>query len=761
MDKRFGIIIITIIFLYSFMLLDRGEFNLINQDISFRRARLVSLDREGIIKQISRGIRIDIANSIGNVVFRLLAQKFGREILNVEIDSFLRSHPQLEHPLLYNIFLRNGISAKEVRDFIQPFLDFYFEKTQIPLGPEQELVIDSIVDRLVAGIKEFDPEIVGAEVVRFMDETRDLDPFLLRELSIKEQKILRERLAVIRAIARSMGGDFALKIAAGRQWAYDFETNTITYPIEELLRDEVEISVAKAIHEGGHREISRVIDKEFFFGTQSHRLLYNGLEDPRVNNWEMQKYLGVEKNFMVPLYKKIWPKVPEGRVYDDLEVLPHLQFIYGLLYHWANNKENPAIRNPKVLEALAKTREAAQEVYQTLPSEGRTANELQIRETAKKVEEIIKEKIWPIYKELIEESAKIVEQGLKEGKILPLPQPPGECIRPDALSPEELTEEARKIVEEASEDLADELEARIDRPDLSEARKYLWDKKHPREREAERARKESSLDRLLRTRSEFEEFKKSITSPYDVYLGPIAKMVEELVGYLDNILQLDIRPKLEGYYDTGRKISIHRLMQRLGQGSPERDIFLRRTSPQARSHKFSLVIDESGSMADGIKDVNAMRALCLFIEVLEWLGIDNNIIGFSSGKPILHKDFGKTTLTADEKDEVIKQVKSAMGGGATWDAEALEVAIDKIIQQPGETRVIIVLTDGEGNGPKANEMPRILEEAERKGIKVIGIGIGAGITYVNKVYKHAIQIENIEELPLQVARLLEREILGR
>jgi hypothetical protein len=759
---------IAILLVLSFHRIYSGVLNLLNQDISLRRIKAVSQTKEDLIAQVSRGLRMDISNSLGKAVFRLLSQEFGEEPASVKIGSFLRSHPQLEHPLLYNIFLRNGIPATQIRDFIQPHLDFYFKTTQMKLTSEQAIKIEGIIDRIFSGIRGFIPEIVGNEVIRFMveatDEARELDPRLLRELKLspEEESILRQRLAVIRAISRSVGDDFDLKIAVGRQWAYDFETNTVTYPVEELLKDEVEISVAKAIHEGGHREISRVIDREFTFGTQSHRLLYNGLEDPRVNNWEMHKYLGVKQSFMVPLYKKIWPEVPENRVYNDLEVLPHLQFIYGLIYHWANGKENPAIKNPTVLDALTKAQQAAQKIYKTLPTQAKQANELQVKEAAQKVERIIKEEIWPIYKELIEESAKVVEKGLKEGKLIPLPQPPGEGKRPDALSPEELSAEARKIVEEASEDLADKLEGGIERPDLKEAQKHLWDKKHPPHKEAERARKESLLGKLLRTQSEFEEFKKSITSPYDVYLGPIAKMVEQLVGYLDNILQLDIRPKLVGYYDTGIKFSIHRIMQRLGQGSPERDVFLHRTSPQARSHKFSLVIDESGSMTDGIKDVNAMRALTLFIEVLEWLGIDNNIMGFSSGEPILHKDFGKTTLMADEKDEIIEQIKSAMGGGATYDAEALETAIEKIMQQPGETRIIIVLTDGEGNGPKANEMPRILEQAQRKGIKVIGVGIGAGITYVKKVYgKNAIQVDNIEDLPLQVSRILEREILGR
>ena len=729
--------------------------------LSLRRAK-DKLPMADVSQGPSRGLAIEINNALGLEIFRNITSVYGKDILDVQQERFIRSHQQLEHPVIEKIYLQQELALDEIKGFIQPFLEYYLGVYHVEESMESfNSHLNTIANNIQNGIRNMQPAVVSEALVYFLQATTEeaITEDLMAELGFEEVEILKQRLAVIRAVSRSVGGDFEMRIAAGKKWAYNFENNTVTVPMQMLLADEENISVAKAIHEGGHREISRVIDKEFTFGTESHRLLYNGLEDPRVNNWEMQRYPGVKDHFMVPLYEEMWPLVSEGESYDDKNILPHVQFIYGLIYRWANGEESPSITNQRVLDALEETREYAQQIYGLMPSEGIVANSLQVQATAEEMDGIIKNNIWPVYERLIEESAKMIEQGLKDGTIQPMPS--GLSGQPGALSPDELTEEARRIIEETSKELADKLAPQVSRSDLEEAKKHLWDKQHPQEEATGDTQPESALERFLRKQREAEKLKAEIQSTYNESLAPVAGMVDQLVGFLENTLYFDSRPRVQGYYDTGTKIDIDRLLQRIGEGSPERDVFMRRTQPIARSHKFSLVLDESGSMLGGNKAANAMQALVLFVETLQVLEIDNSIIGFSSGDPILHKDFGSSRLDPAQKNEVFREINVAMGGGATHDAEALEYAISNIAVQDGEERIIIILTDGEGNGSRASQMPQILAEAERMGIKVIGVGIGDGITHVEKVYTYYVQVPCIEDLPTQIARIIEREVLGR
>ena len=78
--------------------------------------------------------------------------------------------------------------------------------------------------------------------------------------------------------------------------------------------------------------------------------------------------------------------------------------------------------------------------------------------------------------------------------------------------------------------------------------------------------------------------------------------------------------------------------------------------------------------------------------------------------------------------------------------------MDHVDQETSDTKIILVITDGYGNGPV--EVEELIGEARRKHIEVIGIGVGCGMEYVKSVcYPHA-AVERMDALPHVVARIL-------
>ncbi|MDP3791387.1 MAG: AAA family ATPase [Candidatus Omnitrophota bacterium] len=244
------------------------------------------------------------------------------------------------------------------------------------------------------------------------------------------------------------------------------------------------------------------------------------------------------------------------------------------------------------------------------------------------------------------------------------------------------------------------------------------------------------------------DIKRKLTR-YDEYYLPMAHLIEQLFGVLDNELHKDIKPKYKGDFATGTKLNLRKAMQM--EHTADTDIWLRRVKPAKRSFKFALVLDESGSMGSPDKTINAMHSLVLLQEVLSRLEIDFSVIGFSD-RAWTHKGFGKK-FRYENKDDLISEVLSYMQRGqSTNDAEGVELATKQLENQDGDSKIAIVITDGQGNGPE--RVANYLEKARKKHIEVIGIGIGYAMGYVKGVYRPYILVNEVDDLPKVLAKVL-------
>ncbi|HEC69384.1 MAG TPA: VWA domain-containing protein, partial [Candidatus Omnitrophica bacterium] len=443
------------------------------------------------------------------------------------------------------------------------------------------------------------------------------------------------------------------------------------------------------------------------------------------------------------------------------QLYPHLEYNAGVLYYWRYKKLPHQFIHPQVKQALEKTVGYFDEIFNHYP-EGRVSEKERFQ-FAEDAAEFVREHILPEYEKLVKESIRRLSEAIKEGKIeVRL----GKGWSPSDLSPQDLDQEAQRIIEEKAKELVDRLEPKIERPDLKKAREAK-----------KRGIKEGSppleplyqpgslrLRDLIRRNAKIQKKIQRQIDEYGRVFSLIHNLLQELTGLLENYLRKTRKPRYQGYFLSGRRPDLRRAMNlwrkmELEQPISRRDqkIMYRRILPRKREHRIVLVLDESGSM-DEPKRTYALAGLLLFMEALSNLDIDYAIIGFS-GVPIIHKDFTRQ-ITPDERKELFEEISYFIPSGMTADSDALNLTIDLLKEEPYDvTRLIIMITDGEGNiNTTGKTLEELQEEAEQENIKVIGVGLGEGITEVKNHYKNSIQAKDPQELLSALKNILERII---
>lgn len=602
--------------------------------------------------------------------------------------------------------------------------------------------------------------------------------FDIASLTQENLKKIQEFEDRVEAMAKATGDDYTLRVEPGIGWAMNVESHVLTYPVRDLILKDIETTLGYALHEGGHRDITRMVDK-FWHSKETLRALYNVVEDPRVNTYEQSKWAGSDL-FLAKTYDLEWPKVDTTKpitFYDDYRVQPHMQFLNSIIYHYRYGVIDPRIKNSKVIEAFNCSINNIVKAYSKHPPRFKSP-ENDKRNAQIEMSEILKAQVVPAYEILIQESAKIVETGLLNGniKLSATGQMSGQPML-GTLSLDELSQKARVFIEQKSKELADQLESKMSTHEKEELKKELTRDRKIKELKKtlneESGKRIKSLKDLTENQIINERLREAQKTEWDKFLSPVAKLVTILIGLLENELTKDERQKYKGHYRTGKKIDLRKYLQyQASEYDPAYEKFwMRKTLPSKPSINFTLVLDESGSMADGERDLNAMKSLVLFIEVLNHFDMDFNIIGFSDSTSV-HKEFNEK-ITPLNKDAFIKKVASFMGNGSTDDTAALSLAVNTIINESdAEHKVIIVLSDGEGNAGKSKtsgidrngryyniELKKVLEDAGQNGIDIVGIGIGEGIRYVSDIYGKSIVEKRIGHLPQAFADLLIEKVL--
>lgn len=192
-------------------------------------------------------------------------------------------------------------------------------------------------------------------------------------------------------------------------------------------------------------------------------------------------------------------------------------------------------------------------------------------------------------------------------------------------------------------------------------------------------------------------------------------------------LRHDVRRMFENtareWKDAGyRSGSLHRgSLHRVALDRP--DIFARRMSADGIDSAVAILLDVSYSMTDmdyGMSRIScAVDACAMLLDCLAQAGADAMVLGFGYQTHML-KGLRQPWRQAMP---TLRRVKLE---GHTNDFHALRTAHDALLAHPAQRRVVLAITDGQGNFCRTREQ-RLAGEA--LGIQHYGIGIGEDVTY--------------------------------
>lgn len=595
-------------------------------------------------------------------------------------------------------------------------------------------------------------------------------------------------LTLIKIISTGLGEDMNLNIVPGDRWKYNTETNEIIFPVELLLTSTPEEIIGFSAHEAGHRQISRhnlrkAVFKHFF-SREYLRLLLNAFEDSRVDNWLIGVYKGI-KHYLDVTYDELLPENISISTYVDhlrgeiaeranvschpFLLYPNLEYLLGMRYYWRYGRLPSEIMNPEVTEALERTSGDFDAIFNHYPS-GRVS-EVERMTYAEEAALMIRDKILPEYENLVRITIEKLVHEIKNNTIQIKKK---KCAQED-MSPGELEEEARKLLEMDAKELANKFSQKTEKQVTRKADTYR--KGDSEEKEARGEGGETQEERtteplpaetlrdLIKKQRIINREQDAKISEYERVYRLISNLIHALSGVLENHFSKNKRPSFQGYFPSGQKPDLRRAMElsrKLSEGIPvqEKDlrVFLKRRLPTQRDHKIVLALDESASMEEP-KRTSALAGLLVFMEALDHIGIDYAVIGFSDS-PVMHKNFG-SKLGPSDRRLLFEEVSMYIPGGSTADADTLQLATNILKDQPEDSsRWIIMVTDGEGNVNTTGKTFDVLQkEALDQKIEVLGVGLGEEVTEVIKRYKSGVQINDVEELPTVLSRILEEKLI--
>lgn len=146
--------------------------------------------------------------------------------------------------------------------------------------------------------------------------------------------------------------------------------------------------------------------------------------------------------------------------------------------------------------------------------------------------------------------------------------------------------------------------------------------------------------------------------------------------------------------------------------------------------------------------------MALFKYVLQELKTRHAVVGFADYADI-HQDFEDQAMNEKDLNRLMDEMENSNSGG-TNDLEGVKLADDLLKGEDADEMTVIVITDGAG----VSETKDYVKEMEARGIRVIGIGIGAGTEAVTDVYTDAIQQPDFNNLSREILRVLVRRMMG-
>jgi MoxR-like ATPase/HEAT repeat protein len=533
-----------------------------------------------------------------------------------------------------------------------------------------------------------------------------------------------------------------------------------------LLHRTADELILIALHEGGHADISR-IGTGFFFQSEVYRALTNIVDDVRVNARVVDRVPGRAeeyKAFLRNYYYEGYQKLPKDEI---PELLPHEAFMQAIMSR-EYGESSPWDNDPLVGPALEEVQDAVQRAKASRPRED-NPDEMSVQRHVAQMEGITREEILPAYLRLYRESLQQIEEMLRQA---PPPKDgdgtPGGGGRRVPIDPKDLSEEARKILEKRAKSIADQHAPKDLGNRQARARQHFGDDtpdQAPPPPKPGKPPKPGSLEEALGKRHQ--DYRRQQgdlkRTPYSKLLSDLKSLPEKVFRVFERLLKPNTDFEFEGYFTSGPRPDIERAIKAIHGLLANLKVFKRKTEPTARDWRFSLLVDASQSMDDGgTHERGGMGLAALFVDVFERLNLPYGLDAFHNSYIPL-KGFGQRLRNVTEKNNFFNTIQfSYWGLGGTNIRGGIRGALNRIDRarqgDPREQEFLFVLTDGRETHQEGATIRELCEEAAKRGIIVVGIGIGEGMQTVREHFPVHLVEKNPEQLPQLLAEFIKEYV---
>ncbi|MDO8676577.1 MAG: hypothetical protein Q7K16_02915 [Candidatus Azambacteria bacterium] len=342
-----------------------------------------------------------------------------------------------------------------------------------------------------------------------------------------------------------------------------------------------------------------------------------------------------------------------------------------------------------------------------------------------------------------------------------------------------LEERAQKVLKEIEDQFVSDLS-----PELAkggETHEEYEERVEGEKREAETKEEQVKSQRMIQKEiQEIERHQAALASSKEIYektYQELRELDEQLYRELEEIFIPNIK-RTTKLKSSGSKINLPAVFRwesgrKGGAGQIDSKIFESVHLPEKKDYVFTLLNDLSGSMSEGGKSVEDFKAKILFAEVLNRLGVKNEILGFQD-QVINFKKFDEE-LTDDIRKKLsgmLLEVYNKNPNGhnkaeENYDGPCLLEASRGLEAQPGKEKFLIVISDGLPTGPHnfhkdpgeylTKAVETILKNTNQK---LIGLGLGSETEHVNDFYPTSFPNISVEQLSGLLSNLLKDMIIN-
>ncbi len=345
-----------------------------------------------------------------------------------------------------------------------------------------------------------------------------------------------------------------------------------------------------------------------------------------------------------------------------------------------------------------------------------------------------------------------------------------------------LEEKARKVLEELEDKFVKELSPELTKEGgetHEEFQERLAEEEQKLEAKKEKIKAHQQASEELRDIERRQAVLARTREVYDKFYAGLREQDEKLYRALEEVFTPNVKKTVK-LKSAGSKINLPAVFRweasrKAGAGQVDNKIFETVHLPEKKDYVFTLLNDLSGSMSESNKSVEDFKAKILLAEVLNRLGVKNEILGFQD-RVITFKKFDEE-LTDDIRKKMsgmLLEVEGLNPGGYNrpgdnHDGPSLLEASKGLEAQPGKEKFLVVISDGLPTGPydyRAGKGPDVyLKEAvehilKNTNHKLIALGLGEDTEHVKNFYPTAIPNITAEHLAEIMGDLLKDMILN-